>query len=286
MEIFLELAKFNDIKYYDIPHKYYLGDQQLTSVTTIIGKYEEPFDEEFWSLYKALEEVVLNKNGYGTWGNIKRKILQDKNSILNWVDKYDSEVVLVEQKKIILDWDITNKFACERGSILHNYAENYLQNKIFDDSLVPPVLKQQFLNFYNLTFNKLIPVKCELIVYDKEYGLSGMIDLLVFNVKSGKYQLWDHKTNKEFSHTSEYDSRLKTPVDNLHECKLDVYSLQLSLYKYIIEKNTNIKLDDSYIIWYNENNPNFEIIRCKNLEREVKLMLDHALENKLLKSVK
>ena len=38
--------KFNGIKYHDEPHKYYLGDKQFTSVTTLIHSYEEGFDEE------------------------------------------------------------------------------------------------------------------------------------------------------------------------------------------------------------------------------------------------
>ena len=41
-------------KYYDIAHPEY----KFTSVTTIIEKFGQPFDKEFWSAYKALQELL------------------------------------------------------------------------------------------------------------------------------------------------------------------------------------------------------------------------------------
>ncbi len=55
MEIIRELAKFNHIKYYDKPHKYYIEEKEMTSATTFIGKFKEKFDEEYWSKRKAKE---------------------------------------------------------------------------------------------------------------------------------------------------------------------------------------------------------------------------------------
>jgi hypothetical protein len=41
---FLELAKFNDVKYYDAEHKYYVGNTEFISATTFIGKFKPKFD--------------------------------------------------------------------------------------------------------------------------------------------------------------------------------------------------------------------------------------------------
>ena len=48
-------TSFNDITFYDEPHKYYINGKELISVTTLIHKYQEDFDEEFWSDYKSNE---------------------------------------------------------------------------------------------------------------------------------------------------------------------------------------------------------------------------------------
>ena len=46
METILELSKFNHVKYYDGPHKYFIGDQQLTSATKFIGKFKPKFETD------------------------------------------------------------------------------------------------------------------------------------------------------------------------------------------------------------------------------------------------
>ena len=49
------LYKFNGIKFHDDIHKYYLGDKNLISVTTLLHEYQEPFNEQYWSEIKAVE---------------------------------------------------------------------------------------------------------------------------------------------------------------------------------------------------------------------------------------
>jgi 6-phosphogluconolactonase (cycloisomerase 2 family) len=56
---------------------------------------------------------------------------------------------------------------------------------------------------------------------------------------------------------------------------MNTYSLQLGLYKHIIEKNTNLKIGDSYLIWINENSDNYKVYKCKDLQAELKLMIEH-----------
>ena len=40
------------------------------------------------------------------------------------------------------------------------------------------------------------------------------------------------------------------------------------------EKNTNIKIGNSYLVWINESNTNYRIFTCKDLTAEIKLMLE------------
>jgi len=244
---------FNDITYHDEPHKYYVGGKELISVTTIIHRYEEEFNENYWSEYKSKEHGLT-------------------------------------QREILRAWRFINKKGTIKGSAIHDYAENLFQNKVFpypqqlilDEFGFDPVLqeyeitKEHVNRFYNDVHNKLIPIRTEMVVYDKESLIGGMVDMLFYNVKAKCFQIWDHKTNKQLSMKTK--RRMKDELYVLDDSDFTIYSLQLSFYKYIIEKHTGIKLGDSYIIWYSHNNDNYKIIKIKDMSYYVNLIMKKRIE--------
>jgi len=243
---------FNDVTYHDEPHKYYVGGKELISVTTLIHRYQEDFDEEYWS-------------------------------------KVKSEQLGVPQFEIKRAWRFINKKGTIKGSGIHDYAENLFLNKVFPypkqqileefgfDPVLPEykITKKHVDNFHRNVQGKLIPVRTEMILYDKESLIGGMLDILFYNVKTGEYQIWDHKTNKEL--TLKTERRLKNKLYILDDSDLTIYSLQLSMYKYIIEKNTGIKLGKSYIVWYSHNNSNYEIIQTKDYSYFVNIIINNRI---------
>mgnify|MGYP001163544875 FL=1 len=249
MKITRELAKFNNIKFHDQEHKYYLNGTRTKSVTSIIGEYKHPFDKEYWSKKKADERGIT-------------------------------------QEEIIKEWKYKADFSCEKGSAFHEYAENFLTNKIFpfpehkitnalggEENMLEcknAVIKliKLFDKFYDDSFGRLIPVKAEVVVGDEEWGVTGMIDQLFFNEKSGKLEIWDWKTNKAIKKQNKWQ-QFKEPLNHLDVCELNTYSLQLSFYRLIVERNTELELGDSYIVWFNENNEKYEIIKCYDFRNEI-----------------
>ena len=91
MEITRELAKFNDIKFHDKEHKYYLNGKKMSSVTQLIGRFKQSFDTDYWSEKKAKERGILKED-------------------------------------ILKEWKYKADFATQKGSAFHAYAENYLFN--------------------------------------------------------------------------------------------------------------------------------------------------------------
>lgn len=244
---------FNDVTYHDEPHKYYLGDKELISVTTILHKYQEEFQEDYWSDIKA--------NEYG-----------------------------LSQKEVKRAWEFINKKGTMKGSAIHDYAENLFLNKIFTypkqlilnefgfDPILPEYLitKNHVDNFYNDVRGKLIPIRTEMIVYDKESLIGGMLDILFWNVRMKEFQIWDWKTNKAF----EMEMKSRHFLDKLYmleDSDLEIYSLQLSMYKLIIEKNTNIKLGKSYVVWFSHNNDNYKIIETKDRQYYVNMIMNDRI---------
>jgi hypothetical protein len=269
---------FNDVTYHDEPHKYYVDGKQLISVTTLLGKYEIPFNEEYWSGVKSKE--------------------------------YD-----IPKSEILHLWKYINKIGTERGSIIHDYAENLFLNKVF------PYPKQRIVNmfgndpiwdsylkskkhvdkFYRISQGKLIPVKTELVVFDREYGIGGMVDLLFWNVKDQEFQIWDWKTNKEFTgwhpkgyvdketgdvykehtytHKTEGKENYTGVLGFLKKNDMNHYSLQLGTYKHIIEKNTGIKLGQSHLVWVSHTQKDFYAIKTLDHSMYVEKMINDYINN-------
>lgn len=233
-------TSFNEVTYHDEPHKYYFGGQELVSVTTILHKYQEEFNEDYWSKIKSEE--------YG-----------------------------ITQKEVLRAWKFINKKGTMKGSAIHDYTENLFLNKVFpypkqwilDEFGFDPVLPEYDItrkhvdNFYNDVQGKLIPIRTEMIVYDSDSLIGGMLDMLFYNVKMKELQIWDWKTNKAFE--MEKKSRhFQGKLQILEDSDLEIYSLQLAMYKLIIEKNTGIKLGKSYVTWFSHNNSSYEVIETKD----------------------
>lgn len=243
-------TNFNNITYFDEPHEYLINDEKFVSVTTLIHKYVNEFDEEYWSKIKSEQ--------YG-----------------------------VPQYKIKRAWKFINKKGTLKGSIIHDYAENKLLNKVFkypkeliyNEFGFDPIFSEYTITkkhvdqFIKDSKDKLIIIKTELVVYDLEYRVAGMVDALFFNVTKGVYQIWDHKTNKALT-LSNPNYQMNGILSILDNSDLDIYSLQLSMYKHIIEKNTSLILGDSYIVWYSHNNDNYKIYKTKNYDYYVKEILN------------
>ena len=99
---------------------------KYTSVTTLIGKYEPEFDEEFVSRYKALERILSPD----VWKKEKGGIWKSHKIPKEFLDVYDiSEEELNKVQQDILDeWSEINRSSCERGTKIHAQLENSFYN--------------------------------------------------------------------------------------------------------------------------------------------------------------
>lgn len=258
MELF---QNFNEIKFHDDIHKYYLGDKNLISVTTILHKYQEEFDSYYWSNIKKNELKMTQDEVLQYWKalNIKSQIkgtaVHNYTELLynNKVYKYDDAAALRQLGK-------------ENFEILERKGEGRIKDE-FD------ILKTYVDNFYRDSFGKLIAVKTEFVVFDREWELAGMMDMLFWNLKKQCFQIWDWKTNKELNKVTKYNTKLRKAVSHLDDCEFELYSLQLSTYKRILERNTSIKIEGCYIVWFNEVNDNYKIIECNDYSMEINMIM-------------
>lgn len=272
--------KFNGIKFHDDIHKYYLGDKNLISVTTMLHKYVEPFDEEFWSEKKALDYDMDQRDIVDMWRAWNLKSTVKGSAIHNYAElKYNNKVFKFTQADI--DLKITGRYA----DILKMYPIIYKEK--IDLGIIEKMegytileeyntVKQYVDKFYLDSYNILIPVKTEFVVYDEEWSLAGMMDIVFWNVKMQCFQIWDWKTNKEFQkEQGKFNKKLKFPLSKFYDTHFNLYSLQLSAYKSIIMRNTSIKIEGMYVVWFNEVNPTYEVIKLNDYSEYIPRLIDN-----------
>ena len=236
IRLFSELAKFNYIKFKEDNHTYlYNGDADVfpISVTGKVHEYIEEFDADLWAGKTA------EKRG-----------------------------ITVEE--VHREWDENREKACTKGTLFHKYAENKLNNK-YENLDVSPKLTDMFDEFYRLSIDNLIPIKSEIVIGDIELQIAGMIDQLYWSNKLDGLVIFDWKTNKKLRRDNRYKKML-TLFNDLDDCEYNIYSIQLNVYRYIVERNTNLKIKAAYIAWFNENNDKVEIIKCANMQHRVREM--------------
>ena len=85
--------------------------------------------------------------------------------------------------------------------------------------------------------------------------------------------LIDYKTNTNIYKKERYSKYMKVPLSHLKDTDLNHYALQLSIYRYIVEKYTDLKFEDMFIVWFTEENENYKILEIPYLKEDVERIL-------------
>ena len=279
-----EITKQNgNIAFEEKAHRYWdVTDpsKKFTSVTTIIEKFGQPFDKEFWSAYKALEKLL----SADAWKIEKPSLLKSKKFDKSLLELHDiSENDFNREQQAILDsWDEENRKSCERGTKIHADFENsfYTKKKNIDISKFQIGGKFECRKDYtDLDLeNAVYP---EYLIHrvspDGKLCIAGQIDLLV--KKGNNIIVGDYKTNKEIKMKSFFDSKTKSsvkmkfPLNNLDDTNYWHYCLQLSTYAWMLQKlNPDFVIEDLVMI-HIDHKDKMTIYHLPYLKNEVEKML-------------
>lgn len=185
---------------------------QWTSVTSLIHKFKQPFDAD------AVAEKC-SKNKKSKWYGLT-------------------------PKKIKEIWNKENKRAVTLGSYYHDQREKDLTDcETLTINGVPlPVIPPRVEDGIKYApSQKLIPgVYPEHFVYLKSAGICGQADYV--DVVDGRINIMDYKTNKEikehgYTNWEGVTTMLEGPLSHIEDCNLMHYTLQMSVYMYIMLKH-------------------------------------------------
>ena len=263
--------------------------EKYISVTTLIGRYEQPYDRDFWSAYKALEKLLPKDS----WTIEKKSLLITKKFNREILDLYNiSELDFNKVQQGILDtWDEENRKSCERGTKIHEEIENSFYEHPKDISLQKFGLGGKFeckkdYSELDLEFG----VYPEYLIYresdDGILRIAGQVDLIVKN--GNEITIIDHKTNKKIELKSGFDTatkssaKMKFPLNHLMDCNFYHYTLQLSTYAWMLQKiNPNFIIKDLILNHYDHQGNN-TLYHCEYLKEDVEKMLVHYKKELIL----
>ncbi len=243
-----ELNKaFGDFKFYEDGHYYTYKDKPISiGATGLIEQYTQDFDAQ-----TVAERVAIRDN----------KSVQE----------------------VLDEWEYKNKIACRKGTTCHEYAQSlwsggtvelYSLNDTEEyKNIINKIIKQAF-NFEEDFGDKLEHLYDEYVIGSEEYDIASAIDHLFINKLTGGLVLVDYKTNSDIHKNERYAKNMKVPLNHLKDTTLNHYAIQLSIYKYLVEKYTTLEFEEIFIVWFSELNDNYEIIEVPYLKDEVIKILE------------
>jgi hypothetical protein len=256
-EYLKELNKaFGDFKFFEKDHHYeYKGQRVGISVTTFIHEYANEFNEQ------EMAYVVANR---------------------------DNKTV----EQVLKEWHYKRDFSCEKGTTCHEWSQhlwsgNEYNELLFDGSIeyinAVNKIQNQAKNFKKDYDDRLEHLYDELPIGSAEYNIASCVDHLFYNKLTGGLILVDYKTNSYLKGYNEkaYKKAMKVPLQHLNDDSLHHYYLQLSIYKFLIEKYAKVKVEEMFIVYFSENIEDYEIIEIPYLKDEV----EKILENRRVKNM-
>lgn len=273
----------DNVIYSDDKHIYIDKQDNIpyVSVTTLIHNYTNPFDSAFWSAYKAAEALLKPE----IFSSLKPVLLTTKRWDPSLIEKLGLDTIVFEDKRaeILQGYEDEKNKSCERGTKIHAEYENQFY-KSEEQDLKKFGLGGKFTckkGYYKLDLPRGVYPEYLISVKSKDglLRIAGQIDLLI--IDGDDVYIVDWKSNREIKQKSYFDKTtrkyqtMKFPLNNLMDCNFYHYSLQLSLYAYLLKQiNPKFKIKSLRIVHTDHNNKVTEY-KCEYLKDDVERMLKH-----------
>lgn len=193
--------------------------ERYISGTQLLGKYKEKFDSD------AIAERTAKKRG-------------------------------LTKEQILNEWKESANIATTKGTAIHETIESMLMR-----------IPEKFHSEYSIVAKKALVeiekvlgntsnITSEMLIWNDKLKIASQSDLVQrYTPPFCKHEIIniiDYKTNKAIDTYNKYNTYMLEPLNNLMECEYNIYSLQLSLYAYLLEKMyPQAKIGKLAIMWLN-----------------------------------
>lgn len=161
-------------------------------------------------------------------------------------------------QELIKNWDK----AAKEGTEIHKEIDNFIKF-----GTMPQNSKSKIgINWLNTIDRNKYEIFSETIIFSEEIKIAGTVDLILFNKENNTLDIYDWKTTKSIDKNS-YGSKMgRVPATStLMDCNFIHYSLQLSLYRYILENYYSLKVNNLTLLHLNNNMTPYDCNYMKNV---------------------
>lgn len=121
-----------------------------------------------------------------------------------------------------------------------------------------------------------VPFRTEWLVFKEDIKLAGSIDM-VYLKPDGSLAIYDWKRAKDMKYENSYQSGLP-PLDHLPDTNYWHYSLQLNIYRRILEELYGVTVSELALVVLHPINSSFRVIQLNRMDDEVTLMFETRRE--------
>lgn len=238
------------IRFDPAPHEYYIDGHNtgIVSVTTFIHDFFPKFDPD---------------------AVIKRMMQSPK-----WCD---SPYHGMSPQAIKDKWESNRTEQAALGTQLHTLIDRFYNGTLSEAQLrthadtIPEL--HHFLRFHHDFKDDLEPYRTEWCIFDDHLRLAGSVDMVFRQRTTGRFFIYDWKRTKELKYTNRWETGLD-PLDHRPHCNYISYSMQLYMYRYILEKHYGLKISATYLCIFHPNNPSYLRVRgFSEVRKDVKRLL-------------
>ena len=224
-----------------------------TSVTTLVHQQFEPFDAD---------KIITKMMASPKWPQ----------------NKYFGKTA----EEIKAGWKQSGDEASSAGTKMHYDIECFYNDGERENDSTEYTY---FKNFYNDMEQRNIsgtgpgePYRTEWTVFDEELRLAGSIDMC-FKKPDGTIAIYDWKRSKEIKKTGGFMKFSKNPVlSHIPDLNYWHYSLQLNIYKTILERKYGEKVSEMYLVCLHPIHKNYQRIEVTNMSVEVGGLVKQLLQ--------
>lgn len=235
------------------PHIYYLDKKALSiSVTGFIHKFFHDFDAD-----SVIPRLIANPKKERYYGRTVEDVKREWKEIADKASSLGTKMHLA----IELFYNGELEDFPEEARHFHGSKEEAL-----------------FMAFHNelIKDSPLVPYRTEWSVYTDKYKLAGQIDMAYYNKETDSLELYDWKRSKKIEKTNRWRNG-KGPVSHLPDSNFWHYSLQLNVYKFILETEYGMKVTGMYLVFLHPNQDTYIREKISDFQYEVRNMFeDHV----------
>lgn len=176
-------------------------------------------------------------------------------------------------------WAAKGEEARREGTLLHDRIERYFLGLPPDEDALAERAFRYFLDF--AASRTIVPYRSEWAVYSCKYRLAGTIDFLAFDGQ--RFEIYDWKRSTKVVGAdgmplcNNYGRYGRKPVSNVPDTVFNHYSLQLSLYRYLLKEEYGIEVAACHLGVFHPLNLRHYVVDTPYMHDEVEALLKERL---------